>query len=935
MWREIYALVSPRLPASGLITGLNEKDRFVPTSILATKLNVPKQRPQIVPRDHLISRLDDGLVQRLTLISAPAGFGKTTLVSEWARHVNRSVGWLSLDEGDNDIIRFLSYFITALQGVKESIGQEDLKRLKSPHPPPIEEILISMINQINTLSEKVVFFLDDYHLISTRSIHETVTFFLDHMPENMHMVIISRADPPLPLALLRGRGEVAELRQTDLRFTLEEATDFLQDVMGLGIQVEDVQALNSRTEGWIAGLQMAGVSLRGQEDISHSIRIFTGSNRYILDYLIEEVLQRQPEGIQDFLLQTSILDRLTSSLCDAIVIESEDWELEMLDQLQSPVTGFQSQTILEYLENANLFIFPLDDRRQWYRYHRLFRDLLRKRLRQLSPDWIPDLHRHASYWFEQAGMLSDAIEHALDAQDFDRAAQLMERVGEEMLMRSEVGTFTRWLERVPEDILKDRPNLRLFQVWTLILTGSSKEIIEAHLDNLGEDGEVLSARVAAIRAYLAIYQGDLRSAWKLSHVAWEQLPEEDIFLRGILSLIFGISLLAKGDVEAGMESLINVLQASQEIDNVMVGTITISHLARLRMRAGDLKGAHGIYQRAADLAKDENGHHLPIAGEAFMGLGEIWLQWNDLEEAEKFVLRGIQHTEAWSNVAALEGYLALARVRHAQKRDVDVAPLVEKARELALQFETTTLDDMMVDLHEARLFLAQGNLKAAIAWVEERNVEKYLDSEQWVQQAGNFHDHLRKYELIILSRILIAKDEPLRALEILIPLLNAMRELRRMDLVLEILILQAIAQQAAGNVEEAVRMMKEALSLAEPANYIRIFVDEGSAMSKLIYEIAQLGFLPDYCGRLLSAFPTSTQNDLSAETREIEWVEPLSPRESEVLSLIAEGLSNMEIAERLFLSLGTVKVHNRNIFGKLCVRNRTQAVMKARSIGIL
>jgi LuxR family maltose regulon positive regulatory protein len=907
----------------------------VPTSILTTKLNIPKPRPQVVLRDQLISRLDEGLVQKLTLISAPAGFGKTTLASEWARHIDRSVGWLSLDESDNDVIRFLSYFIAALQRVKEIIGQDELKHLRSPHPPPIEEVLISVINQINSLSENIVFFLDDYHLISTRSIHEAVTYFLDHMPENLHLVIVSRADPPLQLARLRGMGEIAELRQVDLRFTLDEATDFLRDLMGLGIHAEDVRALNSRTEGWVAGLQMAAVSLQGQEDISNSVRIFTGSNRYILDYLLEEVLQCQPEGIQRFLLQSSILDRLTSSLCDAVVIESEDLGLEVPNKLQSPVTGLQSQIILEHLENSNLFIFPLDDHRQWYRYHRLFRDLLRRRFQQLSPDLIPDLHRRACDWFEQADMLSEAIEHALNAHDFDRAARLMEQVGEEILMRSEVGTFDRWLQRLPDGTLDNWPNLKLFHAWILVLTGASKEDIEARLKDLGEQGGELSARVAAIRAYLAIYEGDLASAWELSHVAWEQLPEEDLFLRGILSLIFGISLLAKGDLEAGMESLSDVLQVSQEVDNVMVGTITISHLARLRMRAGNLKEAQDIYHRAIDLAKDEKGLPLPIAGEAFMGLGEIWLQWNDLEKAEEFVLKGIQHTEAWSNVAALEGYLALARVRQAQNRVAEVASLVEKARELALQFKTTTLDDIMVDLNEAKLFLAQGDLEAAIAWVEERNVENFLDSERWVEQAGNFHDHLRKYELIILSRILIAKDEPQRALEILIPLLGAMKELRRMDLVLEILILQAIAQQAAGNFEEAMRTIKEALSLGEPANYIRIFVNGGSAIAKLIYKASQQGISPEYCGKLLNAFPSPTPNVLPIGTLEAELVEPLSPRESEVLSLIAEGLTNREISERLFLTLGTVKVHTRNIYGKLCVNNRTQAVAKARSIGIL
>jgi LuxR family maltose regulon positive regulatory protein len=481
----------------------------VAVSILATKLNIPKPRQQTVLRERLTSRFPDGQAGKLTLISAPAGFGKTTLASAWARGMDQPVGWLSLDESDNDLIRFLSHLIAALQGVDERIGQQELKRLHSPKPPAIEEQLISILNQINDLSDQVVLFLDDYHLISTQSIHEAVTYLLDHSPENMHMVIISRADPPLPLARLRGRGEIVEIRQADLRFTLDEAADFLEKVMGFKIGIEDIRALNAQTEGWIAGLQMAALSMQDQEDVSNFVHILSGSNRYILDYLIEEVLQRQSESLQQFLLQTSVLDRLTSTLCDAILSRTGDWGVEIRDNLQSPDANFQSQTILEYLEKANLFIYSLDEDRQWFRYHRLFRDLLRKRLQQLSPELIPGLHRRACAWLEQAGFLPDAIDHALEADDFGYAAQLVEQVGEETLMRSEVGTFARWLDRLPEDVLKNHPHLQLFQAWILILTGAPRDVIENHLQNIIDDGGLLSARVAAIHAYLAIYQGDL------------------------------------------------------------------------------------------------------------------------------------------------------------------------------------------------------------------------------------------------------------------------------------------------------------------------------------------------------------------------------------------------------------------------------------------
>lgn len=904
--------------------------------ILATKLNIPLCRPGLVPRPHLIERVNEGLTRKLTLISAPAGFGKTTLVSMWTAQASMPVAWLSLEEQENDLTRFLAYIITAIQGVDPEIGKDAQAILQTPQLPSYETILTGVINDLEVSDQHIALVLDDYHLIHTRVVHEAVGFLLEHLPPQTHVVMITRADPPLPIPRLRGMRELTELRAADLRFTLAEASDFLEQVASLSLSGDDVAALQNHTEGWVAALQMAALSMQGREDIRSFIASFTGSHQYIADYLTEEVLSQQTKEIRSFLLQTSILDRMTSSLCDAVLHDLGDTRSSVWDQMKLPDSCFQSQTILEQLKDSNLFIMPLDDNRHWYRYHRLFRDLLLIKLQQLTPDLVPDLHRRASDWFERAGLLSDAIEHALSARDFEHASHLMAQVGEEMLMRSEVGTLNRWLERLPEETLNEHPHLYLFHTCTLMLTGATPEIVEARLRNIGEQGGAHSARAAAIRAYLALYQGDFSSAWELSRLAWEQIPEDDRFMRGILSLIFGFSLLAKGDLNAGTKYLSDIARTSRDVENVMVEIITLCHLARLRMRAGDLTAAHDLYQRAIEETTDEKGHHLPIVGEAFLGLAEVWFQWNDLEKAEECILKYIQLTEAWSPVVALEGFLALARVRQAQGRGVEVRPLVEKARKLALQFEITELDDLMVDVYDARLSLAQGDVQAAARWVEGRNVDlSSFDSEHWVEQEGTISEHLRKYALLILARIHIAQGEPQRALEILTPLLSVMKSLHRTDLVLETLILQAVAHQVSGNSKEALTVLKDALSLGEHGNYVRIFIDEGPVMAKLLYEAAKQGISPEYCGKLLGCLTHIDHDDQSQSPLESEMIEPLSSREIEVLTLIAEGLSNREIAERLVISLGTVKVHARNIYGKLGVSNRTHAAAKARSIGIL
>ena len=934
--------------------------------LLTTKLHIPPARPGLVSRPRLIERLNEGLRlgHRLTLISAPAGFGKTTLLSEWIAGHKRPVAWLSLDKGDNDPTRFWAYFIAALQTIEANIGTSALGVFQSPGAaqanefaattlPTIESVLAVLINEIATIPEPFTLVLDDYHLIKAQSIHSALTFLLDHLPSQMHLVIATRSDPRLPIARLRGRGQLTELRLADLRFTLDETAAFLEQAMSLSLSADDVAALASRTEGWIAGLQMAALALQGtifvpgREDPARFIAAFRGSDRYILDYLVEEVLQRQPNSVQTFLLQTSILDRLTGPLCDAVVNQraSESANQHLVSQRTGdlPICRFAdlpSEEILEYLERNNLFVIPLDNERQWYRYHRLFTDLLRQRLHHTQPDQIPILHRRASEWYEQNGLMAAAIDHALSARDLERAARLIERAAEATLMRSEVTTLLKWIEALPDELVRARPALCIFHAWALLLVGLPLDVAESRLQDVDEDSDFMPGQVAAMRAFIASSMGQMSHAARLCRQALESLPKDNLFLRSLAAWLLSVSQLADGDFAAGRQALDEVIRTSQEVGNVMVATAALGQLARLRLRQGHLYEAKTIYERAMALATDAQGHLLPIAGHAMMGLGELFREWNDLEVAARYLVQGIELTEQWREFATFRGYISLARVRQAQG-DVDGArAAIQKAQQLAVEFDATDWDDLIVATYQARLWIAQGasdpsRLEAAARWAEERRSVMGAapsGSEEYDEFAEY---HVRKYEHVVQARLLIVQDRPAEALELLKPLLPIMEERKRKESLIEIQILKALAFQAQDDIAQAMIALERALSLAEPGGYVRIFIDEGPPMARLLFQAAARGIAPKYVNKLLAAFPDSEPAVISQPPTAEMMVEPLSEREIEVLQRIAEGLSNQEIAQRLFLSLATVKWHTSNIYGKLGVKNRTQAVAKARSLGIL
>jgi LuxR family maltose regulon positive regulatory protein len=939
--------------------------------LLQTKLYIPPLQPALVPRPRLVERLNQGLHRSLTLLSAPAGSGKTTLLAEWVAGCERPIGWLSLDEGDNDLARWLAYLFAALQRIGDrwepiaSVRDNVLSAFQSPRPPPVESVLTSLINAIAAVPDPLALVLDDYHVIKAEPVHSAVAFLLDHLPPRMHLVIATRSDPPLPIARLRGRGQVTELRLSDLRFTPDEVVQFLERAVGVDLDAEDLAALTMRTEGWVAGLQMAAIAMQahlaepndqaqparaaqGKENIAAFLRSFAGSNRFVLDYLVEEVLQHQPLEVQTFLLHTSILDRLTAPLCDAVVgqrataveVRQRATEDDPPSSILRPRSS--SQQMLERLEGANLFLVPLDGERRWYRYHRLFADLLRKRLRQTQPDLVPALHRRASEWYDRKGQRAVAIEHALAAGDAEWAADLIERAAEPTLMRSEVATFLRWVEALPDEAVLARPRLSAFHSWAMLLGGHPLEAAEARLQEALErdPDRHVAGHAAAFRALIAALQGKMHQSIELSEQALELLPPESLLLRGMVADNLGITHLFTGNIEAAIEALDEAIRIGQQVGNVMIAVGALCNVAGLCVLQGQLRRAEALYQRALDLATDEQGQWLPIAGKALLGLGEVARAWDDLEAAERYLIQGIERMRHYGEVGLVVGYTSLAFTRQAQGDPQGAHEAMANAQEAAVRFDATELDDRLVDACQARLWVAQGQIELAQRWVDERE-PNWAAAEPAPGEPGRSSAFLEMGEIerITLIHLRLAQGRAGEALAVLEPLVHAAQRHGRLKRVVELLALQAAAYQVQGDTERALAVLERTLQLAEPEGYVRVFVEAGEPMAHLLYEAASRGVAANYVGRLLAAFPPVPEapavGPAAAPPHQAELVEPLSPRELEVLGLLAQGLSNREIAERLVISLSTVKGHTSNIYGKLAVGSRTQAVARARALGIL
>ncbi|MGD8624706.1 MAG: LuxR C-terminal-related transcriptional regulator [Anaerolineae bacterium] len=949
--------------------------------LLQTKLYVPPRRAELVPRPRLIERLNAGLDRKLTVISAPAGFGKTTLVGEWLHkvgahgHAPLHVAWLSLDEADNDLSRFLAYLIAALQTVEAGIGKGTLSTLQSPQPPPAEVVLTPLLNEMAALPDRILLVLDDYHLIETQAIHDALTFLLEHLPPppgGLHLVIATREDPLLPLARLRARGQLTELRATDLRFTSAEAAEFLNQVMGLDLAARDVAVLERRTEGWIAGLQLASLALQGtvalqgssqgRQDASSLIQSFTGSHRHVLDYLIEEVLGQQPESVQTFLLQTAILDRLTGPLCDAVRFgraetpSSSTGTALQLGRVETPADRDNGQATLELLDRANLFIVPLDGERRWYRYHHLFADLLRQRLGQTQPEWLPTLHLRASRWYEQNGFADEAIDHALRSEVFEQAAGLLEDHADAMWTRSEHIKLRRWLAKLPEEMIRQRPLLCVFHGWFLYTRGPREEaeqylqIAEQGLDSstgpavetslpeqatpADSEGQALRGRAAVIRALMASYQGDVPAIIEHGHQALETLPRHDLNWRSTAAIALGDTHGFKGDMVAAYEARLEAAEASAAAGNTIFSILAYIKVAITLREQGRLQRTIELCQQQLQQA-DEGG--LPqgsAAGGVLAVWGEVLAELGDLEGALARVQKGMEYAErggdwslfGWSCMCALRVLFSAG--------DMDgVQAIVHKVKDRARKSGLPPWVMGQMAAWQARLWLVQGKLEEAAQWGAGRGLLAGGEP-----QLLPDIDYFLLIEYLVVARILIAQERLDEAGRLLAHLLQAAEAGDRTTRVIEVLLLQALAWAAGGEPTQAMAPLERALALAQPEGFVGIFADEGPPLAQLLYKAANRGIAPDYVRRLLAAFPAAEAERPEPSESSVpgsELIEPLSEREIEVLQLVAEGLTNREIATRLYLALNTIKAHTRNIYGKLGVGNRTQAVARARALGIL
>jgi LuxR family transcriptional regulator, maltose regulon positive regulatory protein len=869
----------------------------VSPNLLATKLYIPTVRKDLVPRPRLVQLLNNAWQQdkKLILVSAPAGYGKTTLITEWLSGLQTKTAWLSLDKTDNDPARFLAYLIAALGQIDGRIGEHTQALLQSQQPLPVELMLTSLVNEITIVPSPFILVLDDYHVIQAMPIHQQLDFLVEHQPPQMHLVIITREDPPLPLARLWAHGRMAEIRQDELRFSQEECSDFLKRQMGLHLSLEDITALERRTEGWIAGLQLAALSMQGCDDLPSFVRAFSGSSHYVLEYLLEEVFERQSAEEQDFLLKTSILVQLCGSLCDVVVGR----------------TG--SHVLLDRLEHANLFIIPLDQSRTWYRYHHLFAELLRQRLRSTETFSENELNRRASQWFAAEGLLPEAIQHALAASDWEKAAELLSVHSVTLLRRGELITFLGWIKSLPDDEICKHPQLCRDYGWALCLTGQldAADLYLGRAESAVQDDEALLGTILVGQAYNLRIRGNYVQAIDRAQRGKALLPQDDHLTQGLAALTLGFAQWNCGNLREAEQAFIEVDRAALLSHNHYARMTALSYI-------GVIHGVYGKLHRAAELCQQviQMGEKSPTIAPAHIELGTILCEWNALESASEHIHKGIELSQRMGNwMIQTDGYRMLSLLQLAAGDYNAAEATIQKTHELARLHEVNPLSLLRNAACHVQIALAQNDLATAQFWAE---------------QVTEPADASLLYPQLMLTpvRLLLARKEKEQAAERLTELFEIASQAGWGSAVVEVRTLQALA---AATPAEALHFLGEALRLGQPEGFMRIFVDKGEPMKALLERLrSHGGELKGYILTLLAAF--GEKGKASAPQ---PLVEPLSERELEVLKLLAEGLSNAEIAQRLIISVGTVKTHVHSIIDKLGVNSRMQAVALAKELEML
>jgi LuxR family transcriptional regulator, maltose regulon positive regulatory protein len=887
--------------------------------LLRTKLYRPPPRTDLVPRPHLVERLHDGLRlgRKLTLVSAPAGFGKTTLVTQWLQQADRPFAWLALDEADNDPVRFLGYLVGALQTVSDGLGASLQGLLQSRPLPPtgsalppdaeeqwIETLMSTLLNDLASSPSALALVLDDYHLIRHPLVHEAIRILLERQPAQMHLVMITREEPPLPLGRLRVRSELTEIRERDLRFSEREATAFFGRRMGLALPGEAVATLEARTEGWVAGLQLAALSLQGRESqaTEESIASFGGGHHYVAEYLAQEVLQRQPEDVREFLCDTAVLARLNAGLCDAVTGRSD------------------SRTILARLERANLFLIPLDDTRGWYRYHHLFRDFL---LTRLHPQQRARLHRLAARWHEANGMVSEAVAQVLEAEDLSEAARVIGNASRQAVELGQIVSVLDWMARLPDELVRSTAELATFKAWALCLTGrreAADSYAESAEEALAADApRSLIAAQVVLRGYLAVQRGDHLKATSLAEKAMGLVGESERMFRNAALLTLGHAQIGIGDTQAAILSMQRAVESVHRRGNQLAAMGALEELVLLLHQ-------HGRPQEAADLCRDSiresadaRGITLPIASLPTIMLGMLHYEADELTEAHQLVMQGLELCRQMAMPSVtLRAKIILARLQQASGRGKAALALVQEARELGAVLRSPRYT-RFVESAAADLSLRQGNVAFATLWAESAGLS-----------AADVPHPARELEYLTLSRLLLAQGRPAEAERVLAELERAALDGERHGSRITIRVLQALAHRAQGREAQALSALEEAVRLASPRGYLRAFLDEDPAVLSLLPRVRDAA--PDLVDRLLRHASAGTAH-VGAPCQPL--IEPLSDREIEVLRLVASGPSNREAAQALFVTEGTIKKHLSHIFGKLGVKSRTQAVARAKEMGLL
>ncbi len=935
-----------------MTTRKEEKSRTVNSEILpllTTKLYIPPVRPNIVQRTRLVQKIETGITSncKLTLISSPAGFGKTTLISDWGNETRIPIAWVSLDGGDNDLTRFLGYCIAALQTIRPNIGNASLELQQSPHPPAIETVLATLINELDEIQERFALVLDDYHVIEAHPIHEAINFLINHLPRKMHLIIATRTDLPLPIARLRTRVRLTEISEYELRFTLDEAATYLNDVMQLDLAMEDITALENRTEGWIAGLQMTALSIQGRGDVPGLARALSGKHRFVFDYLMEEVISQQSAEVQDFMVKTSILNQLSAPICDALM----GWSDAAGDTTRKRAatnhldTALPSQEILEHMDRENLFIIPLDNERRWYRYHRLFADLLEERLIRIFGEHIQDLHRRAGDWYEQNGLIGEAINHFLEAGEFERAADFISKNALAFVYHGNLGTLARWLEVLPKDVKESQPWLSITHAWALSFAGQLEPVAsllqeaEGSLASITDEIEVqrLSGIIDALRAYLIAIRGSMPLAADFAREALKVLPDEDLVLRGFTATLLATVLRWTGDLTEAKSAYQEAIAINRAAGAANVLVESLCDLAILQSIEGELQQSISTCHEALSFAEEvyeRSGRRLSAHGHVSIQLCSIFRERNDLDLARQYAEEGLALCEEWGQAESLmRAYIENAHVLQAYGDSDGSIRSIQKARKLAS--DLSPWYEVRSAAWEAHLRLLQGDLTYALEWFNDQDL--IVNDEIEFQ---DFETHFPIVRTLIAHGRLIPKSESLPPLNQAIEILERMRSTAESSgagrYLLEIMILTSVAQDALSETERALSSLNKALTLAEPEAFIRVFVDGGEPVRALLCELQKGKTSVPYAGKVLQSMNTQLEVGVTAGVGSTEgMIDPLTEREMEVLRLLATHLSSTEIAAQLVIAPSTVRSHIKNIYSKLRVHSRTEAVEKAREIGLL